>query len=244
MLKIKEIRKQKKLTQDDVAKLSGIPKRSYVGYENGTIQPPAHRLQDIAHALDVGVNELIGASLKGSSKAIGKIPEPTVYYGPTGNEYKEMENGRYKVSVPLVQAHAYARYLTDYQASDLHERFEYVDFVVDMIGKGKYYAFEIKGDSMDDDSKRSIPHGSTVLARDVKSEYWKDKLNFKKFPYWIIVHENSILCKEVIAHDVEKGIIKCHSLNDSPEYSDFEVNLREVKQLLNIVKVQQDVNFY
>ncbi|WP_430811303.1 MULTISPECIES: S24 family peptidase [unclassified Carboxylicivirga] len=166
-----------------------------------------------------------------------------LHTGPTGNTYKDLNNGKYKVSVPLVPAYAYAQYLTDYQADELKERFEYVDFVVDFIGKGKYYAFEIKGDSMDDDSKRSIPDGSTVLARDVKQEYWKDKLHFNKFPYWIIVHQNSIMCKQIVEHDVERGVIKCHSLNDSPEYSDFEVDLREVRQLLNIVKVQTEVKF-
>ncbi len=169
--------------------------------------------------------------------------EPIVHVGSTGNKYTEMESGKFRVSVPLVPAHAYARYISDFQDVEFKEDFEYVEFIVDIVGKGKYYAFEIKGDSMDDDSKRSIPDRSTVLARDLMKEHWKNKLNFRRFPFWIIVHQNNIMCKEIIGHDVERGIIKCHSLNDSPEYTDFEVDLREVKQLLNIVKIQQDMSF-
>lgn len=61
-LKIKEIREIKKLTQDDVVRLSGIPKRSYNDYESGKTDIPASRLQDIAKALDVTVGVIFGYS--------------------------------------------------------------------------------------------------------------------------------------------------------------------------------------
>ena len=35
MLKIKEIRESKNITQDELVSLTGIPKRSFVNYENG-----------------------------------------------------------------------------------------------------------------------------------------------------------------------------------------------------------------
>lgn len=64
MLKIKEIREQKNLTQDEVVHLTGIPKRSYVNYENETTDIPLKKLQDIANGLNVSVGELIGESKK------------------------------------------------------------------------------------------------------------------------------------------------------------------------------------
>lgn len=57
MLKIKEIRNAKNMTQDTVVKLSGIKKRSYVDYESGKLDIPFSKLQDIATALDVEVED-------------------------------------------------------------------------------------------------------------------------------------------------------------------------------------------
>lgn len=155
-----------------------------------------------------------------------------------GTKYYELPFGKFRMRVPLVPIEAYAKYIDEYRDAELLEDYSEVDFIVDKVGLGKYLAFEIKGDSMDDDSKRSIPDGSIVLGRNVSMDYWKDNLRIKDFPYWIIVMANTILCKEIVEHDIEKGTIVCHSLNDSPEYEDFEVNLRDVRQLFNIVKKQ------
>ncbi|WP_142783397.1 helix-turn-helix domain-containing protein [Changchengzhania lutea] len=61
-LKIKEIREAKNLTQDDIVRLSGIPKRSYNDYESGKTDIPSSRLQHIAKALDVTVGVIFGFS--------------------------------------------------------------------------------------------------------------------------------------------------------------------------------------
>ncbi|AYZ12921.1 LexA family transcriptional regulator [Chryseobacterium arthrosphaerae] len=60
MLKIKEVREQKNITQDDMVAKTGIPKRSYVDYENGKSDIQLSKLQKIATALDVTVGYLIG----------------------------------------------------------------------------------------------------------------------------------------------------------------------------------------
>lgn len=173
------------------------------------------------------------------------VNEPEIpYKNGNGNEYKELREGLYKVTVPLIPVNAYARYLTDFQEQDVLDEMETVEFVVDQVGKGKYVAFEIKGDSMDDNTSRSIPDRSLVLARELKRDHWQNKLHLTRFPFWIIVHPNGILCKEIIEHKTGEGKIRCHSLNPSPEYQDFELSLDEVKQLFNVVKIQKDVNFF
>lgn len=60
MLKIKEIREEKNITQDEMVAKTGIPKRSYVDYENGKSDIQLSKLQKIATALDVTVGYLIG----------------------------------------------------------------------------------------------------------------------------------------------------------------------------------------
>lgn len=59
MLKIKEIRERKKLTQDEMVEKTGINKRSYFNYESGTTDVPISKLQNIASVLEVTVSELI-----------------------------------------------------------------------------------------------------------------------------------------------------------------------------------------
>ena len=60
MLKIKEIRESKNITQDELVSLTGIPKRSFVNYENGVTDIPFSKLQNIATALNVSISELAG----------------------------------------------------------------------------------------------------------------------------------------------------------------------------------------
>jgi len=59
MLKIKEVREQRKLSQDEVVRRSGIPKRSYLNYESGQTDVPVSKLQNIAIALEVPLVELL-----------------------------------------------------------------------------------------------------------------------------------------------------------------------------------------
>ena len=56
---IKQIRESKGLTQDEMVTLTGIPKRSYVDYENEKQDIKLSLLRKIASSLDVSVLELI-----------------------------------------------------------------------------------------------------------------------------------------------------------------------------------------
>ena len=75
MLKIKEIREQKNITQDEMVSLTGIPKRSYVNYENGQTDIPLSKLQNIAISLNVSISELVGEtkSIKNAPQEKGNI---------------------------------------------------------------------------------------------------------------------------------------------------------------------------
>ncbi|MDL2212512.1 helix-turn-helix domain-containing protein [Bacteroides sp. OttesenSCG-928-D19] len=157
---------------------------------------------------------------------------------PSGNKYYEFGGRFFKMRVPLVPYYAYGRYLSDTGEAMTMERDEWeeVDFIVDRIAHGRYLAFEIKGESMNDGSRQSIADGDIVLARELDRNHWRTKLRFKDYPYWVVVTDDSILCKEVIAHDPATGMITFHSINPSPEYRDFTLHVDEIKQLFNVVK--------
>lgn len=153
-----------------------------------------------------------------------------------GIEYIKTPSGKYVMKVPLVPSYAYAKYIDDCRDAIEWEGDEFAYFPADQIYHGSYMAFEIKGDSMDDDSKRSLSHGDVVNARELSKDKWHYKLHTEQYPNWIIVLDNTILCKQIINHDLETGEITCHSLNTSPEYTDFSVNLNDVCKLFNVVQ--------
>lgn len=58
--RIKEVRKELRLTQEDLSRKSGVSRTTIVGLENGKIRvTTTETLLKIAEALDVTVNELI-----------------------------------------------------------------------------------------------------------------------------------------------------------------------------------------
>lgn len=156
----------------------------------------------------------------------------------SGNNFEELSEGKYLMTVPLIPYKAQARYISEYSDAEFISELNRVSFVVDRVVKGKYRAFEIQNDSMNDGTIDSIPDGAIVLGRELQKHHWKNKFNINTYPFWIIVHQETIVCKQIIDHDTEKGTITCHSLNPSPEYPDFKLNLDEIHQMFNIVKKQ------
>ena len=138
---------------------------------------------------------------------------------------------------PFVSQKAYAGYLSGYADAEYVDSLPTVAFPVDHTPLGKYLVFEVKGDSMDDGSYDSYLSGDLLLCREVRMDLWRDsKLHFDKWDF-VIVHEEGILVKRIINHDVENHTITIHSLND--QYPDRVIDLCEVRQILNVVNMMR-----
>jgi len=142
--------------------------------------------------------------------------------------------------VPLVNQYAYAGYLSGYGDPEYVEELPKIPFIADKEYKGEYLCFEAKGDSMDDGTDEAIKERDILLCRNVRKDYWKSKLHINKWDFVIVHKEIGIVTKRIIKHDVENGIITLHSLNDY--YEDFDVHLKDVSQILNIVDIQRKKN--
>lgn len=138
-----------------------------------------------------------------------------------------------KLAVRLVTNKAQAGWSEGFYADEYLEDMPIVMIDADQEYKGKYLAFEVVGDSMEPD----YMEGDIVICREVQRSLWSYKLHFKDWDFVIAHNTQGIMLKEIIAHDVEKGIITCHSIN--PNHKDFKVNLREVTYLYNVVEVRQ-----
>lgn len=157
-----------------------------------------------------------------------------------GNEFIDIGHGQYIMVIPLVEEYAYAGFLSGFADKEYVKELPSHSIVVRQIHSGKYFSFKVVGDSMNNHSDESISHGDIVTARVIDREAWKSRFHIHKFLDYVIVHKEGILIKRLIAHDVENGIITCRSLNpDKDKYPDFEINLNEVSQMMNIVNVSK-----
>ena len=140
------------------------------------------------------------------------------------------------IQTPLISIHTQAGFLSNYENQIYMDELPKEYWEIDKEYQGNYMCFEVPGDSMDDETSKAILAGDKLLAREVQIHLWEKKLHLK----WnfIIVHkEKGVIIKKITDHNVEKGIIKCHSLN--PMYEDFELNLKDVIALFNVVDLKR-----
>lgn len=90
---LKKFRKQKKLTQEELASRIGVIRATYWAYEKGSIMPPYDKLEQIADIFGVSIDELMGRETDTShisedlSKLIRKLEkENQVYDGELLND--------------------------------------------------------------------------------------------------------------------------------------------------------------
>lgn len=139
------------------------------------------------------------------------------------------------MNVPLVHVRAQCGYLCGYGDAEYIDTLPTLPVIVDRTYHGKYRLFEAEGDSMDDGTRQSICDGDIVLGREVQRALWRSRLHIHDW-YFIIVHcTEGISIKKIIDHDVENGVITCHSLNDM--FNDYKVELDEVAELYNLIKI-------
>lgn len=172
-------------------------------------------------------------------------PHEMLYHeNNNSNSFIKIENGQYVMTMPLAEFKIQAGLLDNYQDIDYLKELNKHSIIVDEPVKGRYIAFRVKGDSMDDGTSDAILPNSIVAARELQRTHWRSKLRTKDFPYWIIYTTESKfpLLKQIIDHDVDNGIITCHSLNDGPEYNDFDLSLNDVQALFYVVDVNRSVS--
>lgn len=148
----------------------------------------------------------------------------------------------FRMEVRLVPFCAYGRFINELNTLEQdNDNWGVESFMTDKIVHGNYLAFEIKGDSMDDGTRNSFEEGDIVLTRELDRVHWKDGLRFNDHPYWVVVFDNSVLIKQIISQDLANGTITFHSINPSPEYSDFTLNMDDIRALYYVLQKKPKV---
>lgn len=111
---------------------------------------------------------------------------------------------------------------------DIYDEFDSMEVFLEREVSDRYKLFRVKGDSMDDDTKRALCDGDIIICREVYPEDWKHGLINTKYPNVVIViEEEGILIKQLIKHSKKNETISLHSLNST--YKDLTIDLKKVR---------------
>ncbi|KFF11218.1 LexA family transcriptional regulator [Flavobacterium hydatis] len=229
--RLKTLIRNKGITPYELSENTGISQSTLSRIINKDSKPNIKNRKILAEYFNVPGNYF----LPESEQEAATEEEEEYLENKNGNKFKELENGKFIMTVPLVPVKAYATYISECCEGDFVDGFNDVNFYVDQYARGNYVAFEIKGDSMDNGGLYDNPEGSITLCRELNRQHWKDGFRGSQYG-WIIVHKDTIVCKDIIAQDLENGTITCHSRNPSPEYQDFTIELNDVKQIFKVIK--------
>lgn len=142
------------------------------------------------------------------------------------------------VEVPIVPVYAYASFLHGHDDTEYMDSLPTMSVIIDRkYGKDGFLIFEVKGNSMDDGSKRALLDGDKILVKELDSDCCRTKLKTGDNFFVIIHRTDGIVVKQIVEHNVEEGIIRCHSINPSPEYHDFDIDLREVTRIFKVAAI-------
>lgn len=164
------------------------------------------------------------------------------YENSFGNRFLTLPNDQYLMMMPLAEYEVQAGFLDRYQDVEVVKAMSQHSIIVPKTAQGRYVAYRVFGDSMDNGTSEAIQHNNIVATRELKQDLWQYKLKFNEFPYWVIFTKQAStpLLKQIIDHDTERGVITCHSLNDAPNYTDFELSMNDIQALFYVVNVSKE----
>ncbi|WP_025741686.1 LexA family transcriptional regulator [Aquimarina pacifica] len=236
--KIKEVADQKGKLIKDLIESTGIKKGTLFNYMKGKTPITLEAFLKISNVLEVTPFELL--------EKVQNIKLDTTASQLLQNiESKRNTNtiNPHNVNVmmiPLINQYAYAGYLNSFTDTTYIEDLPKMPYLADREYKGNYVFFEVKGDSMDNESYESYLESDLILCREVRQDFWSSKLHINKWDFVIVHKTEGILLKRISNHNVEQGILTLHSLNNY--YNDFEVHLKDVAKIFNVVDVRRHRN--
>lgn len=235
MFVLKQLRRKKKMNQTNLARAIGVSLRTIQLYEKKNANIPIKNLTKIAAYFDVSIAELYSHEVN-EEQYTYEIKSRT---SDKSLSVRKISAKKWLINAPLVTAEKLSDYCVESENQDFLNSLPKISFVVENMESCAHVAFEIIGNSMENGTTESIPNGAIVLGKAVSLENLVMEENAIKSKA-IVIYGKNMLCKEVVNYDRKNKLITCHSLNTSPEYTDFDIPITEVKKLFKIIKKQSD----
>jgi len=233
---IKSILRNRGISQEELAKKLGMSRVSLGSRLSQPVYQNTDEKLKIVEILQMTDREKESLDLMGGHPLL-------THANTSSNEPIEISPGRWQMTVELVPVYAQAGYLSGYGDEHFLEELPKHSFTTNVLAKGKYRAFEVAGDSMDNGNiKEAIPDGIVVVGREVDKQYWTSKFHTHKWPNWLFVHKTEgVVVKQIASQDLSNGDITLTSLNpDKNKYPDFKINLDDVNQVYNVIRREID----
>ncbi len=231
---IKDLRKEKGVTQSDLAEAVGVSLRTIQTYEQKGANIPSKNLTKIATYFDLSIVDL----------HIREFNEEEATYGDQkpfdhfGSRCYPLDFGKHFILVRLILAEVQSDYVNNWGKNKKSKSEMKTGFVVETLLETVYSAFEVIGDAMYDGSIASIPNKAFVLGAEYSAkQLLNDPVKFINQPV-VFVLKDRIICRQIREIDTKAESITCHNLNKSPEYSDFELPLDDVLEIYKVIKKQ------
>ncbi len=235
MFTLKLLRRKKNISQTELANAIEVSLRTIQLYEKKNANIPMKNLTKIADFFQVSISELYAA----------EVNEEDVNYTKNSKEQShsitKLEAGKYLLTAPLIISFKQDEYVKKYNNTHFLKHTPKIGFVVDKVSVANYVSFEITNNSMYDGSASSLPIKTIVLGKQITlKNFIKIYGDSDENIFWVMVLESGIMCKQIIDYNKKEKTITCHSLNTSPEYPDFSIQLDDIKQLFCVIKKQID----
>lgn len=231
---IKQLRRKKNISQSDLATEIGVSLRTIQLYERKDANIPIKNLTKISEYFGKSIAELYLHEVNDLGGTYVKR-QPFIKHGSV---FYPLEHGKYLIMAPLVLMEKQKEYIKDFAVDDSGKNTFQTGFIVDFLHEEAHVAFEIAGDSMNDNSIAAIPNKAIVLGLRLSEDLLtkEDGTVFNKS--YVLVCRDRIICKWITGFNKEKNTIYCQNLNKSPEYQDFELPLKDVLQVYKVIKKQ------
>lgn len=246
--RLKKILEFKNLSVNALAKMIDMPQVTVNNYVRGERKISFELIERVANAFpDISQQWLLtgeGDMLNSNVTLMRKSELEEFTTTKAGLKFFTREDGQLVMKVPIVPIAALGS--PDDEFADIIKEHEgdTVSIVVDAVHHGNYVAFKIEGDSMDNGTRDSFEAGDIVVVRELSRDKWLPKLHYKQWPFWVVAFGNCVRIKQIIAQDEEAGTITLHSLNPSPEYTDFTLHLDSIYKLYNVVQHVPKIRMY
>lgn len=205
------LRKQKNITQNDLADQLDVQRTMISAYEDGRSEPKLATLQKLADILEVGVEELLDHDIENlGRKALQKRGLNILTIAADEND---------KENITLVGQKASAGYLNGFADPEYMETLPQFH-LPNLSRQATYRAFELSGDSM----LPLIP-GTIVIGGFV------DQLNQIKSgkTYVLVTQTEGVVYKRVFNYLEENG--KLFLVSDNEHYKPYEVKGQDVLEI-------------
>ncbi|RFC53796.1 XRE family transcriptional regulator [Brumimicrobium aurantiacum] len=223
---LKLLRKNRKLSQEEVAGKLNLTRSSYSGYENGVAEPGVENLLKMSKFYRIPLDDLLKRDFSKLTENDWEAIQKGVYADVKGRRLRvltSMVSEQNDDVIEMIPQKASAGYTLGYSDPDYLKVLP--TFQLPFLKKDKKYrSFPIQGDSMP-----PVSPGSYVVAEYIQN--WESLKN--NHPYIIITKEEGIVFKIVNKIPGKENVIQLSSTN--PLYEPYLLDINEVIEIWKFV---------